>query len=269
VSVSTRQFLVLMWPEPGLRLPIDFRESPSVVLVVRDDDLIWDLAQRAQRATNLDWSMGSEPVFLTTPDHEGRRYQDEFLRWYVDEDGHVVWSDYLLQGVRVADLLRTAEAGLFRGDPLAILIRAFRGGNGVLPSWDDVLGILAQIGAVYGGVKGIVESASAVANVVKRYHRLWDARHAEPVTAFEFLLKQRAWNYTALAQFLDLPLAVCVDLLTGLGFEQDRGDPMMYRRSDSVPGVKVRDEIQTRVLHGVDPASSRDEMLERQRRAAE
>ena len=269
MTESTRQFLVMMWPETELELPVDLRDVPSVVLPVRDDDLIWDVSQQAQGATNLDWSMGWEPAFLTRPDADGRRYLDEFLRCYVDEDGHVAWSDYLLQGVRIADLRRTAEAGLFRGDPLAILIRGFRGGNGLLASWDDVLEILAKTGAIYGGVKAIVESAGAVASVVERYHRLWDARHAEPFAAFEFILKQRAWDYTVLAQFLELPFAVCVDLLTGLGFEQDRDEPLTYRRSDSAPGSKVRGEIQTNVLHGVDPAASRDEMLERQRRVAE
>jgi hypothetical protein len=263
VGESTRRFLVVMWPEP--ELPIDLREAPSVTLVVRDDDLISDIAERTQRESGLDWSLGWEPAFLTTPDHEGRTYQDEFLSWHVDEEGHVVWNDYLLQGVRVADLLRTARVGLFRGDPLAILIREFRGGNGVLLSWDDVLNVLAHIGVLYGGVKGIAESASVVANVVRRYHQLWLARHAQPSTAFEFLLKERAWDYTALAKFLEVPFDVCVDLLTGLGFEQDRNEPLMYRRSDSAPGAKVRDEIRARVLHGIDPASSRDKMLESQR----
>jgi hypothetical protein len=237
-----------------LDLRQDLRQLPSIALEVDPTELVADIGRRAQPEFIVSWEW-SYHHFVTEPDEAGRRFQAP-LHAYVAEDGAFAWMHGQLEGLTINDIIRTQEEGIFQGDPFALLIEEPLGGDGVLPGWDDCYRFLAGAGAMYGGIKALIESAKVLRGIVDSYRRQWEIRYGTPHHVFAQVLVRERWDYPKLARLLNISLAACVDLLVALGYEQDQADPRMYRLSDALPQAQLRKDFEERVV-GVDPLESR------------
>lgn len=233
----------------------DLSRLTAVTLDVARDELLEEIGDRALRELGFDWKeMGANYHFLTAPNPEGRRFQAPFSP-YVASDGALTWvraqiafgwGFYRLEGVRVDDVVRTKEEGLFDGDPFALLLEERRGAGGWLPTWPELNAFLdeaGRIGVVYQSIKGL-------RSVVKICQRQWELRHATPLPLFVFILTQDSWRYPKLARLLDVSLDLVVDLLSDLGYEHDADDAEIYRLSASVPQAELRRTLEEGFLRG-------------------
>lgn len=250
------QFEVFAWSGGFLTLRDDLRKLKVVRLDVTERDRLSKIADRAQRELGVHWDWVYYH-FVTEPDASGRRYQAPSLSPYVAEDGKLTWDVGQLKGIRVSDAMRTKEEGLFVGDPFAFIMEEPQGGDGVFPGWDDVATFLVRAGAVYGGIQAIQQSIKLLQSLFEQYKKQWELRHATPYRLLWFILTRDSWNYAKLARLLHISLSNTVDLLTSLGYEQDREDAERFEISQSVPQAKLRRELEKEVLHG-DPREWRD-----------
>ena len=225
----------------------DLRQFPVVELDVAEDQLLLDIARTALQQLELEWPH-SYSSFVTRPDEEGRRLHCSYLLAHVASDGVLSWTDRTLEGVKVADLLRSRDEGVFEGDPLALLVELPTMGDGVLPdSWEDLVRWLIMFGASWQGLKSVVEATRGLATLVERSRRIWQARHSKPWAFFPFILARKEWDYGQLSRYLDIPLGVTLDLLGYLGYEQDASQPRLYRQSSDAEKAALRDAVSTHV----------------------
>ena len=249
-----RDFAVLLCAGRPLDLRFDLRQFPEVSFPVDDRDLLEVIAAKGQRLHGVRWRLAYRH-FVTEPDDKGRRYQAPFLTAYVAEDGHLTWTKHNLSGVRVSDVARAREEGLFEGDPYALLIEEPLGGNGALPLWDDLVRLLIRTGEVGAGVVVLKRAADILLSLLHRFRRQWELRGAMPYSLLEVVLKREEWDHEVLARYLGVSLAICVDLLECLGYEQD-ADSGAFRLGDNPERAALRLELEREILGG-DPRENR------------
>jgi hypothetical protein len=239
---------------------LDYRDNlsqlPIVELEVDRGDHLLDVSDRALNSLGVGWEY-PYTSFVSRPDENGRRLHVGFLLAYVDDDGILAWTDRTLKGVLVRHLERTHQEGLFVGDPRALLVEQPTGGDGVLPdSWDDLVRWLIMFGAAWQGGKSVAEAARSLASLVERAKRGLEARRAKPWALFPLVLERDVWDYGELAQYLNLPLDVIVDMLTDLGYRPDANNGRLYRQANEDDAAELRDALSTHLV-GMPPRESK------------
>lgn len=226
----------------------DLRQFPVVPLVVEPGDFLLDIADRAMSEHGTSWEHPYRS-FVTHPDEDGRRLHAGPLIAYVGDGGVFHWAR-TLDGVRVSDVVRTRERGLFDGDPAALLVEQQTGGDGVLPgSWQELVEWLIALGAVREGVRTVRDGATALGHLIERSRRAWAARGAQPWSLFPVVITHETWDYRELAQLLDVSYDTAVTLLERLGFLQDSQVPTTFRLSADEDLASLRSLIERDFLH--------------------
>lgn len=259
------RFEVLVWRGSQLDLREDLRGAESIELDVALDDKLVDIASRAKAQLGIDWSW-NHFHFVTERDLGGRRYEEPYLTSYVTDQGDLLWTHLQLEGVTVADVVRTRDHDLFEGDPFALLLEEPLGGDGVIPGWDDLLRYLVEIGAAYQGAQAVKASIDALRRVVEQTRKNWEARHARPDSLLHLILQKNEWDYAALARLLGVSLSTCVELLESLGYAQV--GPTTYAAADPVETRAFREELMNRFTGG-NPRENRSAIRKMQRRGSE
>jgi hypothetical protein len=241
-------FEVLVWSGQMLSLHSDLRDVPVEQFQVAKLDLLSAIAKRAQESGGVDWPF-AYMHFVTAPDSEGRRYQAPYLSPYVAEDGALTWPGLQLEGIKVADAIRTADAGLFEGDPRALLVEEPVGGDGV-PPVAELQQVLVNAGEIYAGIQAVVAAAKGLHKVIEASQRQWRMRNATPPDVIRFVLMREEWDYPTLARLLDVSFSTVVELLESLGFVSDSSAGRVYTLSKTSEVAVLRHEIEEQVLHG-------------------
>jgi hypothetical protein len=156
----------------------------------------------------------------------------------VDEDGRAVFGVSDQRTIRIADLLRAAEAGVIDGDPLRPYLIIEPGwGDAPPPDWPtvliglqiawDVLEKIATVGGAWAFAEAIRQRLSDRISAGKKaadHHQEWAQRGTRP---FQFLalVLTRDWKTEELAQLLGCSTleAEAVLWILGFSYDEDRG----------------------------------------------
>jgi hypothetical protein len=146
--------------------------------------------------------------------------------------------------------VRASEAGALGGDahrPYLLLEPAY--GNGVLPSWDQVLvglvllrGVLGIIADTHGATQAVASLAARAKrlldrfrkapDVVEQYHASWVARGARAPIDVERFIDRQPWHLDVLAPLLGCTPDAAAALLAGRGFTYAERDGLWHPEGD-------------------------------------
>lgn len=193
---------------------------------------------------------------------------DGVLTWYANE-----------HEVTISDLLRTAEAGIFDGDPLCILVdlRPPRGNGGIAHVWTELIEALGTIGDIGGGViilhtaydkvrgarrkrsetlaSSVDTAAGWLADFIESHNDRWEERGArDPSSFLRSILRARSLDSKGLRKMLRIDdLADAAKFLDVFGYDYQPSSKRHVLSTD-----KRRLELRRQVLErfvGYDPAT--------------
>ncbi len=165
----------------------------------------------------------------------------------------------------MADLLRTWEAGLVRGDVYRPYFVPYVPGGGIEPwflSWSTLVGAVS----IAGSLLALAANVDGVLGLVERVRRLsrgsavlsdtaveLEARQARPDVLYE-LLGRRPWAPADLAERLDTSIDNAIALLEVFGFEQ--AESGLWRRGTSSDAEFLRQLLDEIIVAGGHPVGS-------------
>ncbi|MEX2440461.1 MAG: hypothetical protein WD739_11410 [Actinomycetota bacterium] len=236
--------------EKTLELTDDLADLAVVRLATSPDELLTDLGERAMREANADYRYRFHH-FLTEPREDGRRYEAPYPRALVHPNGVYWWPQYPLVGVAVSDVERAVAAHTFDGDPHALLVANVTSANGVIPEgWDQLLEVLEEIGAAYGGLLAVRKATAWLHDTITRHRPQWESRNGTARNVLSTVMTRSEWRPLELSQRLVIPEAEAARFLGALGYEDDGGG--WYRLAATPDNLVLRREIQERFI-GEDP----------------
>jgi hypothetical protein len=210
-------------------------------------------------------------VHFVTPPFEkegGRRYQVPYPSGFVATDGGAWWPKFGAEGVTVADLERTSEAGLLQADPHALLVEVMQGGEGdfITDSWQELFHILKMLKDTASAVVVVSGAVTALTQIAEALGRKWEARGGSPRRVLEMTLRRRAWDPDELADRLLMSNDEARRWLEALGYDLTAGE---YRQSTDSDKRLIRRQIRQKFLHHDPTLSDLHGFIELQRRLRE
>ena len=215
-------------------------DRTAVSFAARRDERLVDVLRRGGRTAG---------VAIAAETHDGwpsyfsfiARDGSKIVPWrhsvpILNDQGHAVWGTPA-HGLLYGNVLDSAEAGLFPGDPRRLVLLLYGGfGDGPGVSWDEMLASLAIAGQVLehmataGGVVGLLEYgrrvAARTAAKVERRRRAtesswsdWSNRGAWPEDIRQLIYQP--WTAKALGTRLGCSTKDAVALLDGHGATYD------------------------------------------------
>lgn len=168
-----------------------------------------------------------------------------------DDRGRAVWTAYDLRLIPFSQLVASAEAGVFPGDPrrlYVILKEPIGNGLGidwptVIHAWEVIDQIVRRVGE-YGGAAATIAAALAfVRNRIRRGREAvvrnmpaWSQRGGRPYDLFR-LLTRRSWSAAEVGELLGCSEEDAEALLGLFGFAYNEGDRLWNRASDDAARI--------------------------------
>lgn len=234
-------------------LPYD--NLPKTELAVDADEALSSILQRAARRFEVatptdDPFTPSWVAFYRPQDDQAYSGHHDTTVTLVDDAGRAVWNVYFMEPtVTFSALVDSHRAGAFADDPYRPYLILEPGyGNGIAPSWAEILYAWFVLRGVLGSLAdahGAAAAMSAVARragrlfdrlrkapeVVEEHSKAWEKRGGFPYTVGQFLDRQ-PWNADVLASLLGCTEEETVTLLRGRGFALDDASGLWYPAGD-------------------------------------
>ncbi|MEX1357428.1 MAG: hypothetical protein WD981_02280 [Gaiellaceae bacterium] len=270
--------------QPGAPLETEwekpFADRPTVELDVEPDESLGSIVQRALEAFDV-----KVPADTISPVHlvDIGFHDDEADRprvWdmsVVDEYGRAVWTAYDLRLVPFSQVLASAEAGVFPGDPrcLYIILREPIG-NGlgidwptVVHAWEVIDQIVRRVGEYGGAVATIAAALALVRSRIRRGRDAiirnmpqWSQRGARPYDVAR-LLTQRTWSVAELAGLLGCSEEDAEAVLDLFGFARSDRDGLWHQSEDDAARILAAAFEEAAATHFDFTAQEREEFAQR------
>jgi hypothetical protein len=136
-----------------------------------------------------------------------------FPRVAIAEDGEFIWVWGARDRATLADYERARAAGYTEVDPYAVFLWRPQGGNGIIPTWLDLLRWLEEA--------AFVGAAVWFADFIRRHLARWESRGATVPNAFLdiFVVSRPQWDRAELARSLGISDEEAAKMLSTLGYE--------------------------------------------------
>jgi hypothetical protein len=240
-----------------LQISDDLGALRAIQLMADTDDELVAIAARAMELADVLYEYRFVH-FATHVMDDGRRYQAPYPPAFVDSDGRFSWPTRGLSGVTVADLERASEAGVFAGDPHALIVEQMTSADGVIPdSLEELISVLT-IGSA--AVRKLIE-------LIRRNRKVWESRNGTPRRVLSTLQSKSEWRADDVAWRFAMSRQDAEEFLDLFGYVLD--DDGWFRLSGDPERVSLRRQIEQRFLQIAPEVANMEEFVDLQRRARE